>query len=47
VIRAACANEARLTARGTLVMVDLDRMKSRRWPDGPRAVLERYAEDVA
>ncbi len=47
VIRAACADEARLTARGTLVLVDLDKMKSRRWPDGPRAVLEEHAEDAA
>lgn len=46
-IRAACGGEARLTAQGTLVMADLDRMKSRRWPDGPRAALERYAEDAA
>lgn len=47
VIRASGAGEPRLTARGTLVMVELDRMKARRWPDGPRAALERHAEDAA
>ncbi|MGR3322628.1 MAG: acyl-CoA thioesterase [Pseudooceanicola sp.] len=47
VIRAACGGEVRLTARGTLVLVDLERMKSRRWPDTCRAALERYSEDVA
>ncbi|EAQ04152.1 probable 4-hydroxybenzoyl CoA thioesterase [Pseudooceanicola batsensis HTCC2597] len=44
-IRAACESEARLTARGTLVLVDLDRMTSTRWPEGRRATLESYAED--
>ncbi|WP_375689728.1 acyl-CoA thioesterase [Pseudooceanicola sp. LIPI14-2-Ac024] len=47
VIRAAGGGEARLTVRGTLVLVDLDKMKSRRWPDRVRAVLESYAEDAA
>jgi len=46
-LRAACGGETRVTARGTVVLVDLDRMKSRRWPDDRRAALEHYAEDMA
>ena len=46
VLRAACDGEARLTARATLVLVDLDRMKSRRWPDERRAAIETYREDA-
>ncbi len=44
-VRASCAGEARLTARATLVLVDLDRMASIRWPDDRRATLESYQED--
>lgn len=44
-ITGACGAEARLSARGTLVLVDLDRMKSRPWPDARRAVLERYTKE--
>jgi len=46
-LRATCTGAVRVTARGTIVLVDLDRMKSRRWPDDRRAALELYAEDVA
>ena len=46
-LRAACGDAARLTARGTLVLVDLDRMASIRWPDDKRATLMSYKEDEA
>ncbi|WP_223163074.1 acyl-CoA thioesterase [Roseivivax sediminis] len=46
-LRAASCDEARLTARGTLVLVDLDRMASIRWPDDKRATLTSYKEDEA
>ncbi|ETW11874.1 thioesterase superfamily protein [Roseivivax marinus] len=41
-VRASCDGEARLTARPTLVLVDLDRMTALRWPDDRRAALERH-----
>lgn len=41
-IRAASRGEARVTATTTLVLVDLDRMKSMRWPDARRSKLEHY-----
>ena len=44
-VAATCDGQARLTAQGTLVLVDLDRMKSIRWPDARRATLETYKED--
>ncbi|SPJ26020.1 acyl-CoA thioesterase [Palleronia abyssalis] len=44
-VAATCDGQARLTAQGTLVLVDLDRMKSIRWPDERRATLETYKED--
>lgn len=44
-IGAACDAEARLTARGTLVLVDLDRMTSIRWPDHRRPSFEHFKED--
>ena len=44
VLRAYCGDEARLTAKGTLVMVDLDRMTSRRWPEAIRQKLETFLE---
>ncbi|SFP94241.1 acyl-CoA thioesterase [Tranquillimonas alkanivorans] len=37
----------RVTAEATLVLVDLDRMKSRRWPDDKRARLQSFMEDAA
>ncbi|MHA6345317.1 acyl-CoA thioesterase [Roseivivax sp. CAU 1761] len=44
---AACAGEARLTARATLVFVGLDTVKSRRWPEDLKATFEQYKEDAA
>ncbi len=44
-IDAMCADEPRLTASGTLVLVDLRQMKSRRWPDARRATLATFLED--
>lgn len=44
-VRASCGDEARLTAQGTLVLVDLDRMASIRWPATRRATLETFKED--
>lgn len=41
-LAASCDGEARVTAEGTIVLVDLDRMASRRWPDERRAALERW-----
>lgn len=46
-ITGACGNEARLSVRGTLVLVDLGRMKSRPWPDHRRAALEHYTKENA
>ncbi|SLN63611.1 acyl-CoA thioesterase YbgC [Roseivivax jejudonensis] len=46
-IRGACGREARLTVTGTLVLVDLDRMTSLRWPRERRANLQRYMEGAA
>ena len=36
-----------MTVRGTLVMVALDEMAARPWPDRVRAVLKDYAEEQA
>ncbi|MGR3273085.1 acyl-CoA thioesterase [Thalassococcus profundi] len=47
VIAASCKGEARMTVRGTLVMVALDEMAARPWPDRVRAVLKDYAEEQA
>ncbi|SFH42162.1 4-hydroxybenzoyl-CoA thioesterase [Palleronia marisminoris] len=44
-IRASCGGEQRVRAEGTLVLVDLARMKSIRWPDGRRATLATYQEE--
>ncbi|SDY46611.1 acyl-CoA thioesterase [Citreimonas salinaria] len=44
-ITGACGAEARLSVRGTLVLVDLDKMKSRPWPEARRAALERYTKE--
>jgi 4-hydroxybenzoyl-CoA thioesterase len=44
-IAAACVDQPRLTATGTLVLVDLKRMKSRRWPDARRATLTTFCEE--
>ncbi|WP_163851462.1 acyl-CoA thioesterase [Pseudooceanicola aestuarii] len=46
-VKGATGGPARLTATGTLVLVRAETMKSTRWPDGPRAILERYTEDAA
>lgn len=46
-VRGTCNGEARLTAEAVLVLVDLDRMKSLRWPEDRRAKLETYREDAA
>lgn len=46
-IRAAGAGEPRLTALGTLVLVDLDSMRSRRWPEEKRLKLQSFMEDAA
>ncbi len=43
-VRAACGGEARVTARATLVLVDLDAMAPVRWPDDMRAILTRHGE---
>ena len=37
---------ARLTARATLVLVSLDPLKSKPWPEHTRRALERYLEDA-
>ncbi len=43
-LRAACDGEARLDTTGTLVLVDLDAMKSIPWPANHRATLETCQE---
>lgn len=43
-IRGACGEQARLSVKGTIVLVDLDRMKAQRWPDAIRAKLNAYSE---
>ncbi|WP_375257799.1 acyl-CoA thioesterase [Citreimonas sp.] len=45
-ITGTCGDEPRLSVRGTLVLVDLDRMKSRPWPEERRAGLERYLKET-
>ena len=47
VVRASCGRQARLTAEVTLVYVDLDRMRSVRWPEDKRALLAQFKEDAA
>ncbi|MHA6326371.1 acyl-CoA thioesterase [Roseivivax sp. CAU 1753] len=47
VLRAQCDVQARLTAHFTLVYVDLDRMRSVRWPEDKRAMLAHFMEDAA
>lgn len=44
-VRAACDGEARLTAEARLVLVDLRRMASIRWPAEKRATLEARLEE--
>lgn len=45
-VSAACAGEARLTAELTLVYVDLDAMRSVRWPEDKRDALAQFMEDT-
>ncbi|MCE0505826.1 MULTISPECIES: acyl-CoA thioesterase [unclassified Roseivivax] len=44
-IAASAEGEPRLTARVTLILVDLDHMTSRRWPEPRRSILETYKEE--
>jgi 4-hydroxybenzoyl-CoA thioesterase len=44
-ITAHCGDTPRLTATGTLVLVDLDAMKSRPWPAARREALNRYGKE--
>lgn len=46
-LAAACAGQPRLTVEGTIVLIDLDAMKSRPWPDAIRAKLSAYDEEQA
>ena len=43
-VTASCEGAARMTAEQTLVLVDLDRMASVRWPEERRAALARWME---
>lgn len=43
-LRSACDGSGRLAATGTLVLVDLDAMKSMSWPGPHRATLQSHQE---
>lgn len=43
-LEAACDAKQRLSASGTLVLVELAAMTSIRWPDGARSTLQTYQE---
>lgn len=43
-VTASCKGEARLTADLTLIYVDLDAMRSIRWPEDKRAALAQFME---
>ncbi|WP_051489528.1 acyl-CoA thioesterase [Roseivivax halodurans] len=45
-IAATCEGEARLSAEAVLILVDLDRMRSIRWPEARRAVLETFVKET-
>lgn len=45
-IAASCGGEARLEAEAVLILVDLDRMRSVRWPEARRAVLETFVKET-